>query len=279
MSNFLDNPTAYLDTPEARSAIAAARAESHAKATETVRRHVMKYSAELLPGAIDHLVETQGSKLRGGSPADVAVNVYEYLQTPAADPLRHPGTVPVREQPVVDFNIDGPPVVRPAGPPKPAGPKTDSLRAALVRFAADFKAPAMMEKFYAEHALTYAHADPADAIRFVVGALHDRNFRAYQKDEAPPDEATIRLVEALQPFDSQLKGRLLDLAEGEFSDMAGINSPRDLKHLATLIASRLKDPRSAPLLVGGEFHPERVVRPTPGQQQAEASARPPLFTL
>jgi len=274
-----DNPHAFQNTPDARVAIAAARAENAAKATEALRRHVTKYAPELLPGAVDHLVETQGEKLRVGTPADVAAKVFEYLQSPAADRLRRPETVPVREQPAVDFNLDGPPVVRPASPPKPAGPRTDSLRAALARFASDFKTPSMLEKFYSEHALTYAHAGPADAIRFVAGALHDRKFRAYQKDEAPPDEATLRLVEAMKPFDVMIKGRLLDLAEGDdFNDMAGPNSATNIKHLTQLVEGRLKLPRNSGLLIDGEFHSEKVVHPRPAQQAEQAPARPLLFT-
>ncbi len=284
MSDFLDNPYLHQNTPEARSAIESARAENKAKATELVRREVTRYASELLPGAVDRIVETQGETLRGPSPAEVAARVYAYLQSPAADRLRRPEAVPVREQPAIDFNfnLDGPPVVRPASPPKAAGPRTDSLRAALNRFASDFKTPSMLEKFYSEHALTYAHAEPADAIHFVVGALHDRKFRAYQKDEAPPSEATLRLVEALKPFDGMVKGRLLDLAEGDdFSDMAGPNSPTNVKQLAQLVEARLKAPRNSGLLIDGEFDPSKVVHPRPAQLAAaeQAPSRPPLFNI
>lgn len=277
-----DNAYAFRNTDEARAAIGAARAENAAKVTEALRRQVNKYENELLPGAVDHIVQTQAEKLRAGTPADVAAKVYEYLQSPAADRLRRPETAPVREQPVLDFNLDGPPVVRQPTTPKPAGPKTDSLRAALARFAADFKTPSMLEKFYAEHALTYAHAEPADAIRFVVGALHDRAFRAFQKNEAPPSEATLRLVEAMKPFDAQIKGSLLDLAEGEhFSDLAGPNSPRSIKDLEHFVVARLKNPSARPLLRVEEFDPSKADRPRPAQPAAAepAPARPPLFNL
>jgi hypothetical protein len=241
-----DDSYARQNSPEGRAAIEAARAEVKAAQEATLLDELGRHADRLLPGSVESIAAQHGRQLgRFGDPARVAVEVSTFVRGPLASRY-----------------------LRPA-------PEADALRQALDVRRSDFKSPEAMERFYSEHALEYAHAEPARAVEFVARATNDRRFRAYLKHEPPIPEATSRLVEALKPFDALLKGRLIDVAECEhFRDLAGPNTTANVKELTRLVEGRLKTRPAAVLLIGGEFDASKVARPAPAAVRVEPPERP-----
>ncbi len=278
MDDLMPNP----DSPEGRATIEAARAQNKAKATEALRREVVRYAPQLLPQAVDRIVEIEGRNLAGGDPGRLSARVFEWMGSAAADRYRKPETVPVRELPAVDFGlglglarVPGPP-----SPPKPAEPRSDALRQALSLFASDFKTPALLEKFYNEHALTYSHRDEAAAVEFVAGAMADRKYKAYQKSPIPPSERVRHVASLMKPWAHQLKTDEHELAES-WPDLVDPLRPAmpDL-HIERTILVRLSLPHNAQHLKVEEFDPTDARSPRAGggrpeaQQQQRPAAEP-----
>jgi hypothetical protein len=276
---YTDGSYAARNTPEARAELESIRAENKAKAREALAAELNRFADMMLPGSVPALVERH-PELGGGTAAERAVRIHKFItEDPLARRYLKPEHAP-EPAPVVQFRTTPDGHMIPEAPPAPAAPakpRGDALRAVLSRYAGDFKNAAMVEKFYAEHALKYSHAEPAEVIAHVVEFLSSRSNNSYLKTPIPPSERTLAVAKVVEGYRHQLRDvDPVELAESWYDFIDPLKPAMRQPDLERAVTRRLKS-LPAESFRTGAFDPVdyrgTMARPADQAAEQERAAR------